>query len=69
MKVVAVGHSLLGQLYPTGLTQPKKVLNVNCDNILLLLQPLRWHCAGMRGSPRTECARRKALYMRGANKQ
>jgi len=36
---------------------------------LTVLQPLRWRCAEMRDSPRTECARRKTLYVCGENKQ
>ena len=31
--------------------------------VVLRLQPLRWRCAEIRGSPRTECARRKTPYM------
>jgi len=30
---------------------------------LKLLQPLRWHCAEMHGSLRTECAQKNTTYM------
>jgi len=42
---------------------------VHCKKEGMLLQPLRWGCAGMRGSPRMECVLTKTLYMRGTNKQ
>jgi len=39
------------------------------DQTHVLLEPLRWRCAEMHGSPRTECTRRNTLHMHGANKQ
>jgi len=38
---------------------------------IIMLQPLRWRCSEMRGSPQTECVQRTTPcpYIRGANKQ